>query len=101
MSPEAISNESKTGVMAIRWPDGVRQLLGNAFLRARCQCADCKAIRRAASAELAVAPDTRIAQILPVGSYAVQLMFNDGHTRGIYPWAFLRALKDEDFISPT
>jgi DUF971 family protein len=28
----------------------------------------------------------------PVGSYAVQLVFSDGHERGIFPWVYLREL---------
>jgi DUF971 family protein len=28
----------------------------------------------------------------PVGQYALNLRFSDGHERGIYPWALLREL---------
>jgi DUF971 family protein len=28
-----------------------------------------------------------------LGHYALQLVFSDGHERGIYPWALLRALR--------
>ncbi len=30
-----------------------------------------------------------IERIEPIGSYAVQLVFDDGHDSGIYSWAFL------------
>lgn len=30
-----------------------------------------------------------ITAIVPVGSYAVQLVFDDGHDSGIFSWAFL------------
>jgi DUF971 family protein len=33
-----------------------------------------------------------IAAIEPVGNYAVVLRFDDGHTTGIYSWAFLYEL---------
>lgn len=33
--------------------------------------------------------DVTITQILPVGSYAVRLVFSDGHDTGIYSWALL------------
>lgn len=33
--------------------------------------------------------DVTITKILPVGSYAVRLVFSDGHDTGIYSWALL------------
>jgi DUF971 family protein len=35
-----------------------------------------------------------IVQVLPIGDYAVNLAFSDGHARGIYPWSFLFGLND-------
>jgi DUF971 family protein len=37
-------------------------------------------------------PGLRITEIHPVGAYGVQLVFSDGHDRGIYPWTYLREL---------
>ncbi|MDA3875695.1 MAG: gamma-butyrobetaine hydroxylase-like domain-containing protein [Halothiobacillus sp.] len=33
-----------------------------------------------------------IATVEGVGGYGVQIIFQDGHDRGIYPWAYLREL---------
>jgi DUF971 family protein len=30
--------------------------------------------------------NVRIKEMVPVGNYAVQLVFDDGHDTGIYPW---------------
>ena len=38
--------------------------------------------------------DVRIEQMLPVGQYAVKLVFDDGHDSGIYSWSYLRQLHD-------
>ena len=38
--------------------------------------------------------DVAIKQILPVGLYAVKLVFDDGHSTGIYSWPYLRQLHD-------
>ncbi|AZC64289.1 hypothetical protein PCL1391_3540 [Pseudomonas chlororaphis subsp. piscium] len=35
-----------------------------------------------------VAPNVRVLQLNPQG-YGLQLVFSDGHDRGIYPWAYL------------
>lgn len=36
--------------------------------------------------------DLKITGLEPVGAYAITLQFSDGRARGIFPWAYLRAL---------
>jgi DUF971 family protein len=36
-----------------------------------------------------------IAELEPVGNYAVRILFDDGHSTGIYSWAYLRTLGAE------
>ncbi len=36
--------------------------------------------------------DVMVLEILPVGNYAVRLMFDDMHSTGIYSWDYLRDL---------
>lgn len=38
--------------------------------------------------------DVAIQQILPVGQYAVRLVFDDGHNTGLYSWSYLRQLHE-------
>jgi DUF971 family protein len=33
--------------------------------------------------------DVTISKVLPVGNYAVRLVFDDGHDSGIFTWSFL------------
>jgi DUF971 family protein len=44
-----------------------------------------------------------IVRVTPVGRYAVNIAFSDGHDRGIYPWSLLEELarrrRVEDFIT--
>lgn len=68
----------------------VNQPLTYRTLRAACPCARCRANRIQGLIPL-VAADIEITAINPMG-YGVQLVFSDGHDRGIFPWAFLRAL---------
>ncbi len=37
-----------------------------------------------------------ITAINPVGHYAIQLVFSDGHDSGIYSWSYLRELSEND-----
>jgi DUF971 family protein len=39
--------------------------------------------------------DVNIAAITPMGNYAVQLRFDDGHDSGIYSWSYLHELGTE------
>lgn len=72
--------------LRLHWPDGVAEL-DAATLRAACRCGGCRAGRN-------VSTDSppRLVGAEPVGLYALQLRFSDGHERGIYPWSLLREL---------
>ena len=99
LPPRSIQNNA--GVLKITWSDGMRQRFDNAFLRRRCQCADCKSLRMRTGEELAVSPQMRIKEIRPIGSYAVQFVFTDGPDRGIFPWVYLKEMTEEGIsLSP-
>ena len=36
--------------------------------------------------------NVKIAQVLPIGNYAVRLVFDDGHDSGIFTWIYLMEL---------
>ncbi len=76
--------------LLLAWDDGEAQLPA-ARLRAACRCAECASARlRGTSPPVDAAVE--LADARPVGHYAVQLVFSDGHERGIYPWGYLRSL---------
>jgi DUF971 family protein len=77
--------------LEIIWQDGARDRYSFVGLRRHCQCAEC---RSAAIRGRAIDPGENIAvtNVVAVGNYAIQLFFDDGHNRGIYPYSFLRRL---------
>ncbi len=84
-----LSVELGREALTLRWADGASTIPA-ATLRAHCRCAACQSARLRG---LAVdATDAALVDALPVGHYALQLRFADGHERGIYPWPALRAL---------
>jgi DUF971 family protein len=91
-APLSLHNDGAAGVLTIGWDDDHEQRLDNVYLRSQCRCAECKSTVLRTGRALPVDPQTRITGIRPVGSYAVQLVFSDGHERGIFPWAYLREL---------
>ncbi|MEQ8825273.1 MAG: gamma-butyrobetaine hydroxylase-like domain-containing protein [Filomicrobium sp.] len=49
-------------------------------------------------------PDLSLTGAFPIGNYAVNLAFSDGHDRGVYPWGYLADLAAKPtvdaFITP-
>ncbi|WP_054903162.1 gamma-butyrobetaine hydroxylase-like domain-containing protein [Pseudomonas sp. NBRC 111131] len=88
-APGEIRNVRGAGQLVLRWEDGEYRL-SHARLRGACPCSQCRAARL--SGAISVVPDdVRVERIEPQG-YGVQLVFSDGHERGIYPWGYLREL---------
>jgi len=86
-----LSVDVAADTLVLHWPDGAA-CLPAADLRARCRCADCHAARLRGEAPADGDAATTLVDASAVGHYALQLRFGDGHDRGIYPWAALRAL---------
>ena len=91
MQPEQIVNRRADRVLEVRWDDGATQALTHLQLRQACKCSPCQAARLRGQLPDA-ADDVRLHDIRQIGHYAVQLVFSDGHERGIYPWELLRSL---------
>ena len=78
----------------IRWKDGHESTYSYVFLRKACPCATCNNIRRKFGGDKLlpgeVRPDVRPASWDYVGRYALNFMWSDGHSTGIYPYKMLR-----------
>jgi len=89
-APVAIGNSQGNGTLRLNWSDGRVQLLDHAHLSRHCPCSQCRAFRLKGMKPV-VAPSIRVVQVNPQG-YGLQLVFSDGHERGIYPWAYLAGM---------
>ncbi len=90
MAPESITDHRAQRALEFVWLDGHRRQLAYETLRGQCPCAHCRVARQTGTGEPPTAPDLQITDLRPVGSYGVQIVFSDGHDRGIYPWVVLR-----------
>jgi DUF971 family protein len=90
MNPLALGNSQSKGHLRLTWPDGREQLLDHAQVRRQCPCSQCRAFRLRGMTPL-VDERVRVVGVNQQG-YGVQLVFSDGHERGIYPWAYLANL---------
>lgn len=99
--PTGITANRQTREMIVTWSDGHSSTYPFGLLRAACPCASCRGghenmraepDEEVFSAQLPESPQTRINQVEAVGSYAIMIQWEDGHSFGIYNWNFLRML---------
>lgn len=101
--PRSVKVQKSTGQgMDIEWKDGHKSRYSFAWLRDACPCATCNEERDASGRKIGAPPKpkpgalpmykepARPTEIAPVGKYAINFHWNDGHSSGIYSWEFLR-----------
>jgi len=94
--PKVIERSVPTRV-SIEWGDGVKNVFSAAELRRVCPCAACvsEATGIRTHDPAGVPDDLEQSDLHLVGNYAVSMRFSDGHSAGIFTFAFLRALESE------
>jgi DUF971 family protein len=90
--PEGIQLHSKSRQLELTYPGGERHSLSCEFLRVYSPSAEVKGHGPGQEVLQTGKQRVGIAAIRPVGNYAVQLVFDDGHDTGIYSWDYLRYL---------
>nr|WP_244575527.1 DUF971 domain-containing protein [Rhizobium sp. 11515TR] len=73
---------------------GRRRHLSHSRLRAAPRSRDAEVLRASLDGRDENFDNIQVADIEPIGSYGVRLVFSDGHDRGIYPWQYLREIAD-------
>jgi len=85
----------------ITWADAHASHFDFAYLREECPCAACNDERQKKVAIAAPSsspllpifkPKPRATSVIPVGNYAVQIFFSDGHSSGIFSYDHLRSI---------
>jgi DUF971 family protein len=86
--------------MAIKWDNGEESFVYLAKLRKACPCAGCKG-EKDVMGNLYKGPDKpyklssfRIRSIQYIGGYAIQPIWEDGHSTGLFSFDYLRAVAD-------
>ena len=101
MKPTSITVDRPEKKMTVAWEDGHTSIYPFALLRSGCPCAQCRGGHEhmgdtpspeAFTANLPDSPATRMTNLVPVGSYALSPIWEDGHDAGIFRWEYLRAL---------
>lgn len=107
VSPVSLA-KTENRELTIEWSNGETQVVSFRTLRDNCRCAHCidkrmeplktdeagkpKLSNSLPILSLAETMPLDIVQMHPVGNYAYNIHFSDGHSAGIYPFEFLRSL---------
>ena len=87
--PTEIKLHQKSRVLEIAFADGATFRLPCEFLRVYSPSAEVRGHGPGQEVLQTGKKDVEISRIEPVGQYAVQLHFSDGHATGIYSWDLL------------
>ena len=91
--PAKISQPNQAEI-EIQWNDGQKSVYSARALRLACPCASC--VHEVTGQRLldpaSVPADVRALAIHPVGRYALQVNWSDGHNTGLYGFEYLRKL---------
>ena len=96
--PTKITLDKTQGHLEIIWDDALVSQYPLAHLREACPCVECRGghqfmgIEHAPEDILKLTPSRSytVTGISPVGNYAIQPTWDDGHATGIYTWEYLR-----------
>jgi len=98
LKPKAIKLYKSDGYLEITWTDEVICQYPLSQLREACPCVECRGghqnmgIENAPDDILKLTParSYTVQDLKPVGNYAIQPIWDDGHATGIYTWEYLR-----------
>ena len=101
MKPLSINASREKGELTVAWDNGHTSRYSFSLLRAGCPCAECRGGHdcmgdtpdpEVFNAPIFDSPATHLKTLVPVGSYGITPVWEDGHEAGIYRWSYLRAL---------
>lgn len=90
--PEAITIHAKSRVLELVWADGTAYRLPFELMRVYSPSAEVQGHGPGQAVLQTGKRDIDITALAPVGNYAVQPRFSDGHESGIFTWEYLRHL---------
>lgn len=92
ITPTEITLHQQSKLLEIAFNDGVRYKLPFEFLRVYSPSAEVRGHGPGQESLQTGKRDVLLTGIEPSGSYAVKLVFDDGHDSGLYTWEYLREL---------
>ena len=82
-------------LLAIAFESGARFALPAEYLRVASPSAEVQGHAPSERKTVGGKREVRIEKVVPVGNYAVKLVFDDGHDTGLFTWRYLHELGTE------
>ncbi len=92
MTPTDIVLHNQSRMLEIAFEDGARYKLPFEFLRVYSPSAEVRGHGPGQETLQVGKRNVMITEIEPAGSYAIKLVFDDGHDSGLYTWEYLHEL---------
>ena len=91
---KAVAITVKNNELSITWDEQHESRFPFRDLRAECRCAFCvdEITRERRIGLQDISTDIKIEDWIDVGKYAIQILWSDGHSEGIYPFEMLLSL---------
>jgi DUF971 family protein len=93
--PTELKLHRRSRELEVRFADGMHARLSAELLRVHSPSAEVKGHGSGEGQLVTGKEGVNIAQIEPIGHYAVRLVFDDGHDTGLYTWPILYELCSE------
>ena len=93
--PTELKLHRRSRELEVRFADGMHARLSAELLRVHSPSAEVKGHGPGEGQLVTGKEGVNIAQIEPIGHYAVRLVFDDGHDTGLYTWPILYELCSE------
>lgn len=100
-----IIRRTKPFLLFCEWQDGFSGTIKLETLRNECPCALCKGEEIAGKQvakpifQMITPGKNELKSLEPVGNYAIQASWGDGHNTGIYTWEYLREIFENFSLS--
>lgn len=92
MTPTEITLHQQSKILEIAFDDGERYRLPFEFLRVFSPSAEVRGHGPGQEVLQTGKRNVLLAAVEPVGTYALKLVFDDGHDTGLYTWGYLHEL---------
>ena len=84
--------------LALQWPNGKESFIDAPLLRTHSPSAENKGETDIfgqihGGQEKKENKNIKILKVLPIGNYAIRILFSDGHSTGIFSWDYLRKVE--------
>ena len=90
--PTKLKRDKDKRTLTVAFDDGAQFALPEELLRVFSPSAEVQGHSAEQRVTVPGKKNVRILELNPVGTYAVRITFDDGHDTGLYMWAYLRDL---------